>query len=123
LSSNVKFPSKVPGRTFATRLEDQLEQLKTDELMVRYAASRRRLSTDRYRPAYPFVRREPNVLASRNGHGLFPEIIAAIEEGRIDTRPWITARMQLAQVPALFGRATKDPGLVKSIVETSNAGL
>ena len=98
MSSNVKFPSKVPGRTFATRLEDQLEQLKTDELMVRYAAS-------------------------RNSHGLFPEIIAAIEEGRIDTRPWITARMQLAQVPALFGRATKDPGLVKSIIETSNAGL
>ena len=70
-----------------------------------------------------FHRRELSVLASRNSFGLFPEIIAAIEAGRIDTRPWITARMQLGQVPARFAEVTSDPNLVKSIVETSNLDL
>ena len=70
-----------------------------------------------------FHRRELSVLASRNSFGLFPQIIAAIESGRIDTRPWITARMRLGQVPDRFVEVTKDPTLVKSIVETSDADL
>lgn len=70
-----------------------------------------------------FHRCELNVLASRNSFGLFPQIIAAIEEGRIDTDPWITARMSLGQVPSRFVEVTKDPTLVKSVVETSDADL
>ncbi len=70
-----------------------------------------------------FHRRELNVLASRNSFAMFPEIITAIEKGRIDTRPWITARMQLGQVPSRFADVTQDPSLVKSIVETSDADL
>ena len=70
-----------------------------------------------------FHRRELNVLASRNSFGLFPQIIAAIEAGRIDTRPWVTARMELGQVPERFARVTKDPTLVKSMVEVGDADL
>lgn len=70
-----------------------------------------------------FHRRELNVLASRNSFGLFPQIISAIESGRIDTRPWITARMALGQVPDRFVDVTSDPTLVKSMVETSDVDL
>ncbi|MDE2863059.1 MAG: zinc-binding alcohol dehydrogenase family protein [Chloroflexota bacterium] len=70
-----------------------------------------------------FHRRELTVLASRNSFGLFPQIIAAIERGRIDTRPWITARMSLDQVPSRFVEVTKDPTLVKSMVETNDGDL
>jgi 2-desacetyl-2-hydroxyethyl bacteriochlorophyllide A dehydrogenase len=70
-----------------------------------------------------FHRRELNVLASRNSFGLFPQIITAIESGRIDTRPWITARMSLSQVPDCFVKVTTDPTLVKSMVETSDTDL
>ena len=68
-----------------------------------------------------FHRRELNVLASRNSFGLFPQIISAIEAGRIDTRPWITARMTLDQVPERFADVTSDPTLVKSMVEISDS--
>ena len=70
-----------------------------------------------------FHRRELTVLASRNSYGLFPRIIADIENGRIDTAPWITARMALSMVPEQFSQVTADPTLVKSIVEISDADL
>jgi len=54
----MKFPSKVTQRTYATTLEEQLEQLKTDELTVRFAKSRQSLSSDRYRPIYHYVNPE-----------------------------------------------------------------
>ena len=53
--AEMKYASKLPQRTYATTLEEQLEQLETDELVVRFAASRERLSSDRYRPAYHYV--------------------------------------------------------------------
>ena len=46
MSSDMDFTSKVPQRTYATALDEQLEQLKTDELMLRFAESRKRLSPD-----------------------------------------------------------------------------
>jgi len=50
--------SKVPQRTYATVLDEQLEQLKTDELMLRFAESRKQLSADPYRPVYHYVNPE-----------------------------------------------------------------
>ena len=54
----MKYPSKVPQKTYATTLEEQLEQLKTDELTLRFAASRKAQLFDRYRPTYHYVNPE-----------------------------------------------------------------
>ena len=50
--------SKVPQRSYAATLDEQLEQLKTDELTARFARSRRQLSSDPYRPIYHYVNPE-----------------------------------------------------------------
>jgi len=52
---------KVPHRTYSTTLDEQLEQLKTDELLQRFAASRQRLSSDPHRPHYHYVNPEGNL--------------------------------------------------------------
>ena len=52
------FASKVPQRVYATTTEEQLEELKTDELMLRFERSRERLSSDPYRPIYHYVNPE-----------------------------------------------------------------
>jgi 2-desacetyl-2-hydroxyethyl bacteriochlorophyllide A dehydrogenase len=76
------------------------------------------LVPDRISFADPLLhRRELTVLASRNSASLFPKIIRMIEEGRIDTRPWITHRMQLSEVPSEFPALPRQPGLVKAIIE------
>jgi len=61
MGAKVPFPSKVPKRTYATTLDEQLKQLKTDEMMLRFAASRKRLSSDPYRPVYHYVNPEGNL--------------------------------------------------------------
>ena len=43
---STEFASKVPRCTYAATLNEQLEQLRTDELMLRFAESRKRLSSD-----------------------------------------------------------------------------
>jgi 2-desacetyl-2-hydroxyethyl bacteriochlorophyllide A dehydrogenase len=67
-----------------------------------------------------FHRREITLLASRNSHNLFPQIIRQIEEGKIDTSPWITDRLALSDVPSQFQDLTKKQTLVKAIVEVHN---
>jgi alcohol dehydrogenase len=48
-------------------------------------------------------RREISVLASRNALAPdFTRIIRLIEEGQINTRPWMTHRAALEEVPAVF---------------------
>ncbi len=64
-----------------------------------------------------FHRRETTLLASRNSCGDFPRIIAAIEDGRLDTSPWITHRMALDEVPARFEQLKSASGLVKAIID------
>src|SRR5258708_9742150 len=64
-----------------------------------------------------FHRRELTVLASRNSCDDFPGIIRMIEDGRIDTGPWITIRMGLADVPAQFPLLRQQPNLVKAMIE------
>ena len=63
-----------------------------------------------------FHHRELTLLASRNSAGHFPRLIHMIEEGVIDTSPWITHRLSLDEVPARFEEVTRREGL-KTIVE------
>ena len=53
--------SKVPKNTFPTTLKAQRDQLKTDELMLRFDISRQTLSSDPYRPIYHYVNPEGNL--------------------------------------------------------------
>jgi alcohol dehydrogenase len=63
-------------------------------------------------------RRELTLLASRNAvAGDFRHIIQLIEEGRIDTRPWITHRAGFDTMIQDFpGWATPESGVVKAMV-------
>jgi 2-desacetyl-2-hydroxyethyl bacteriochlorophyllide A dehydrogenase len=64
-----------------------------------------------------FHRREMTLLSSRNSAGAFPKIIRMIEEGKIDTDPWITHRLGLADVPGDFPNLREQPNLVKAMIE------
>jgi threonine dehydrogenase-like Zn-dependent dehydrogenase len=68
-----------------------------------------------------FHRREMTVLSSRNSWGLFPRIIKMIEDGRIDTAPWITTRMNLAETPSVFPGLRAQPNLVKAVIEVQDS--
>ena len=54
----MRYPSKLPQRTYRTTLEEQLEELQTDELVLRFAESRARQASDPYRPVYHYVNPE-----------------------------------------------------------------
>ncbi len=65
-------PSPTPRWVFSRTLAEQEAELKTNELMLRFASSRRQLAADRHRPAYHFVSPEsqlndPNGLCSWQG--------------------------------------------------------
>ncbi|PHR99739.1 MAG: alcohol dehydrogenase [Blastopirellula sp.] len=62
-------------------------------------------------------RREITIKASRNSAGLFPKIIKMIEEGAIDTGPWITHRLQFDQVVNEFQHLRSHQNLVKAMIE------
>jgi 2-desacetyl-2-hydroxyethyl bacteriochlorophyllide A dehydrogenase len=66
-----------------------------------------------------FHRRELTLLASRNAlPGTFREVIKLVEGGRIDTRPWITHRLKLAEVPAVFPRdIAGNAAVLKAMIE------
>ncbi len=64
-----------------------------------------------------FHRKEVTLLASRNSNGQFPEIIELIEEGKIDTTPWITDRLNLSDVPIQFESLPTRRTLMKAVVE------
>lgn len=64
-----------------------------------------------------FHRRELSVFASRNAQpATFRSIIALIEDGRIDTAPWITHRMTLREVPERFAAVAGDRTLLKAMI-------
>ena len=50
-----RFRSPVPRQIFSETLAAQEQELKTNAQMLRFAASRKKLAADRYRPAYHFV--------------------------------------------------------------------
>ena len=64
-------------------------------------------------------RRELTLLASRNALSPdFSRIIGLIEDGTIDTRPWITHRLSFAELPAAFpGLLSRASGVIKVVVE------
>jgi 2-desacetyl-2-hydroxyethyl bacteriochlorophyllide A dehydrogenase len=66
-----------------------------------------------------FHKRELTVLSSRNAlPAEFTMIIQLIEEGRIDTGPWITHRAKLAEVTRQFESWTKPAtGVIKAMIE------
>jgi 2-desacetyl-2-hydroxyethyl bacteriochlorophyllide A dehydrogenase len=66
-------------------------------------------------------RREVTIYASRNSCGQFPRIIRMIEEGRIDTTPWITDRMSLTEVPGRLKDLSDKTNLVKAVVELDDS--
>jgi hypothetical protein len=68
-----RFRSPVPRQVFSESLADQELELKTNQLMLRFAASRKKLAADPFRPAYHFVSPEsqmndPNGLCFWQGH-------------------------------------------------------
>jgi 2-desacetyl-2-hydroxyethyl bacteriochlorophyllide A dehydrogenase len=64
-----------------------------------------------------FHRRELTLLATRNARPeSFRSIIDAVESGRIDTRPWITHRIGLGDVPVQFQKIAAAPDLFKAMV-------
>ncbi len=66
-----------------------------------------------------FHRRELTLLSSRNATAAeFQRVIRAMEEGRIDTRPWVTQRFSpSALVEAFPGLLNPETGLLKPVVE------
>ncbi|MDQ5981030.1 MAG: hypothetical protein QG602_4008, partial [Verrucomicrobiota bacterium] len=66
-----------------------------------------------------FHRRELTVMGSRNAlPGTFREVIRLVEEGQVDTRPWITHRFKLADTPAVFHRdIAGNPAVLKAMIE------
>lgn len=66
-----------------------------------------------------FHRREMTAFATRNAlPDEFRHIIGLIEEGRIDTRPWITHRTPFAELIGNFPSYTKpETGVIKAMVE------
>jgi len=61
-----RYKSLTPRYIFADTLAEQEEQLKTNELMLRFAASRKKHASTPYRPAYHFVSPE-NMMNDSNG--------------------------------------------------------
>jgi 2-desacetyl-2-hydroxyethyl bacteriochlorophyllide A dehydrogenase len=68
-----------------------------------------------------FHRREVTIYASRNSAGQFPPIIRMLEEGTINTEPWITDRIGLDEVPARLGELSTKAGMMKAVVEVRDS--
>tara|TARA_B100001057_G_C22871305_1_gene958997 strand:+ start:1167 stop:2207 length:1041 start_codon:yes stop_codon:yes gene_type:complete len=69
-----------------------------------------------------FHRREQTLLASRNALPAdFDDIIKIIESGDIDTKAWITHRLDIEEVPTEFEKFT-DPklGAIKAVITVNN---
>ena len=69
-----------------------------------------------------FHRREMTLLASRNALPRdFTRIIGLIEDGKIDTRPWITHRTDFDELIDRFPSYTKpETGVIKAVVEVGS---
>ena len=52
------YTSKVPHYTFSDTLEEQLKELKTNPLLLRFHASRAKMAGDPHRPIYHYVNPE-----------------------------------------------------------------
>ena len=78
------------------------------------------ITTDEVRFRHPvFHKTEGTLLCSRNALPAdFTRIIGLIEDGRIDTRPWITHRAAFDDLPGLFPSFTRpETGVIKAMVD------
>lgn len=78
------------------------------------------ITTDEVRFRHPvFHKPEGTLLCSRNALPAdFTRIIGLIEDGRIDTKPWITHRTSFDDLPDIFPSYTKpETGVIKAVVE------
>lgn len=78
------------------------------------------ITTDEVRFRHPvFHRAEGTLLCSRNALSKdFARIIRLIEEGQLDTRPWITHRAAFDELIEVFPGYTKpETGVIKAVVE------
>ena len=78
------------------------------------------ITTDEVRFKHPvFHKTEGTLLCSRNALPEdFGRIIKLIEDGQIDTKPWITHRAAFDELPRLFPSYTQpETGVIKAIVE------
>jgi alcohol dehydrogenase len=78
------------------------------------------ITTDEVRFKHPvFHKTEGTLLCSRNALPEdFTRIIRLIEDGRIDTEPWITHRAAFDELPGLFPSYTRpETGVIKAVVE------
>ncbi len=68
-----------------------------------------------------FHRRELTVMGSRNAlPATFREVIRLVEEGKVDTRPWITHRFKLDETPTVFPRdIAGNPAVLKAMIEVA----
>ncbi|WP_153558494.1 zinc-binding alcohol dehydrogenase family protein [Roseimaritima sediminicola] len=68
-----------------------------------------------------FHRRELTLLASRNAlPGDFRRIVRLIEDGKINTDPWITHHASFDEVPEVFDRwISPDSGVIKAMIEVT----
>jgi 2-desacetyl-2-hydroxyethyl bacteriochlorophyllide A dehydrogenase len=66
-----------------------------------------------------FHRRELTVMGSRNASpATFRDVIRLVEEGKVDTRPWITHRLKLAETPTVFPKdIAGNPAVLKAMIE------
>jgi 2-desacetyl-2-hydroxyethyl bacteriochlorophyllide A dehydrogenase len=71
----------------------------------------------------PFIRRELNIMASRNSHHQFPRVIGMIERGEIDAGPWITCRLPLAEVPGEFAKLASHKNYIKAVFEVQDSDV
>jgi len=67
----------------------------------------------------PFHKLEGTLLCSRNALPRdFARIIKLIEEGKIDTRPWITHHLAFDAVPSEFEACTRpESGVIKAVID------
>jgi len=70
-----------------------------------------------------FHRKELTLKSSRNSAHAFPKIISMIEDGRIDTGPWVNHRLHLNRVPEDFQGLRAIPDLVKAVIEVDESDL
>jgi len=70
-----------------------------------------------------FHRKELTLKSSRNSAHAFPKIIRMIEDGRIDTGPWVNHRLLLSRVPSDFAGLRAIPDLVKAVIEVEDSDL
>ncbi|MBG28556.1 MAG: L-iditol 2-dehydrogenase [Opitutae bacterium] len=81
------------------------------------------ITTQKISFAHPVLhRREMNLMGSRNALPKdFPRIIGLIEDGTIDTNPWITHKLAFDDVPERFESLIQpESGVLKAIIEVTD---